>query len=149
MAVLVEFQSAGRRIQQIGVRSPAGRHEQGGRFERLERSGAAAAGHVDRDTVGTALDRERDGVEQHPVPLRGQLGETLGDLLVFRHEQARRPRHDRDPGTKRAEYMSQLGSDVATADDNERWRNVVDAHDGVGGVELDRCQAVDRRYERP
>lgn len=90
--------------------------------------------HGDRDAVAPPCHGGDLGVEQDPVPSRGEFGEPRRHLLVLGHQQPLPVLHDRDVRPERVEDVAELGRDEPSADDDQGRGHLVDPHDGVRGV---------------
>jgi len=82
------------------------------------------------------LDRGELLVESHvDRAVREFLQVRLRDVAVVVAKQHVGAVDQRDLGREAGEDVRELGGDVASADDDETARQLVDAHDGVGGVD--------------
>ncbi len=137
--------AGGGHVQQIGVRDPAGGHEQGVPDQIDD---PVLDQHLDSQAVIDFGDPGHGAVEVnvHAFPI--ELGEPGRNLTVLVEQQAIASSHHRNPRAETSEDVSHLGRHEATADDDQVLGEPVEAHDRCAGVVRDPVEALDRRDKR-
>ena len=80
----------------------------------------------------------------HPQPhaVTNLIGEPLRDLLVLMTQHPPGPIDDSDAGSQRGEDMGELGGNESTTENHQTVGQLLQPHDGVGGVDRPRQARV-------